>query len=66
MTLSKRLNDFERRLKALEDRMGLQEQFAETVQQAIAEEDAADEGKPQLTLDGEAMGGERDQAQSLG
>ena len=64
MSLSKRLNEMERRLAALEQRMATQDQFMEHVNDALAQEEEADE-QPQLTLDGEAMGGERDQTQPL-
>lgn len=58
MTLAKRLNDMERRIKALEEWKG-------TVEAAIEAEEADDQPEPERTLDGEQVGGERDQNQAL-
>ncbi len=58
MSLSKRLNDMERRIQALEA-------WKASIEQAIEAEDEADNPAPTLTLDGESAGGERDQDQPL-
>ena len=61
MTLAKRLNSMERRIKALEERFG-------ALDDALAEEEQDQQQDPEtLTLDGERVEArERDQNESLG
>ena len=63
MSLSKHLNELERRIRELE-------RWKEDVEQAIAEEEAAaaaaDDPDPGVSLDGDPNGADRDQSQSLG
>lgn len=61
MSLGKRLNEMERRIRELE-------QWKDGIEQALMQEqtDPEDQGEVPLTLDGEAAGGERDRFQSLG
>lgn len=58
MSLSKRLNEMERRIQTLEA-------WKASIEQAIEAEDETDNPTPTLTLDGEEAGGERDQDQPL-
>lgn len=57
MSLAKRLNDMERRLRALED-------FRDEVQQAI--EDESEETQPRRDLEGREIPVDRDPLVSLG
>ena len=61
MSLTKRLNDMERRIRELE-------QWKEGIELVLAHElaDSDEHEGPALTLDGDPAGGERDQSQSLG
>lgn len=61
MSLAKRLNEMERRIRALEE-------WKQDVEQALAEEEAsaATQEDPGVDLDGNANGTERDQSASLG
>lgn len=61
MSLAKRLNEMERRIRELED-------WKQDVEQAIADEAALadDEPDPGVTLDGEPNPRARDQLESLG
>lgn len=58
MSLSKRLNEMERRIQTLEA-------WKASIEQAIEAEDETDNPTPTLTLYGEEAGGERDQDQPL-
>jgi hypothetical protein len=59
MTLAKRLNEMERRIKELE-------RWKSGVDEALVAEEQ-DEQQPSITLDGDSYdAGERDQTQSLG
>lgn len=61
MSLAKRLNEMERRIRGLED-------WRHEVEQALAEEEAAasHQDDPGVDLDGQSNGSERDQSVSLG
>lgn len=59
MSLAQRLNKMEQQLRELME-------WKAGIEQALADEDAGDEEKPALTLDGDLAGGTRDQTQSLG
>lgn len=58
MSLTKRLSNIEARLTALE-------QWKQGIEAELAQEEAEAEQKPELTLDGDQVGGERDQDQPL-
>lgn len=60
MSLAKRLNQMEGRIRALEEGQAMHAQVIEA-----AVEEAEEEEAPELTLDGEQHGGERDQDQPL-
>jgi hypothetical protein len=60
MSLAKRLNQMEARIRALEEGQAL---HAQVIEAAVEEAEEVDQ--PQLTLDGEEHGGERDQDQPL-
>ena len=57
MSLTKRLNEIERRLKELE-------QWKDGIDSALVEE-VGQEAEPERTLNGDQVGGERDQLQPL-
>jgi len=59
MSLAKRLNEMERRIRELQD-------WRASIEAAIAAEEEEDRPAPQIDLDGDLVPGERDQTQSLG
>ena len=65
MSLTERLRKIEARLTALELAMGQTVDMVAQVADAVAADDADQVAEPQLTLDGEQAGAERDQSQSL-
>lgn len=68
MSLTNRLRDMERRISQLEARVGkgeqVQEALVDAVEAAAGEEEETSD-VPTMTLDGEFVGGERDQSQPL-
>lgn len=65
MSLTDRLRRIEQRLDALERGQVQQAQAMDTLVSALEDEAAEPESTPGLSLDGEQLGGERDQSESL-